>query len=374
MVRFPGAWRALAVAGSTLLSPRSRLRRAMVCREVVSAWQATSRRDFELVQVRYARDPQLEFDPDFEGVGFAGPFGSVTEREQAFQQEWQRFEAVPAAVVDLGDRLVVLGTVRLTGKGSGVELESEVAQLVTAPRGLAARDQIFLSWERGLRAAGLDPDEVISRVAAAVAELPDVVVTGVEQRGPPRRSRNLEERLMVRFPGVYRAVAALVWCLLSSRSRLRRVLLRRTLISAYAAASRRDYELMLVRYAPDVAVEFDTDFAPLGLSGTHRGHDGLVRLIDAWGVAWEEWAVVPAAVIDMGDRVLFFGHTRLPGTASGLELEGEFAQLITLRRGLVAHEREFVSWEQGLLAARLDPDAVALPSRGKTGQVASGPA
>jgi ketosteroid isomerase-like protein len=346
----------------------------MVCREIVSAWQATSRRDFELVQVRYARDAQLEFDPDFEGVGFTGPFGSVTEREQAFQQEWQRFEAVPAAAVDLGDRLVVLGKVRLTGKGSGVELASEVAQLVTAPRGLAARDQIFLSWERGLRAAGLDPDEVISRVAAEAAELPDVVVTRVEQPGPPRRSRNLEERLMVRFPGVYRALAMLVWYRLSSRSPLRRALLRRQLISAYAAASRRDYELMLVRYARDVEFEYEPEFEPLGLSGTYRGHDGFLKFLEVWGEAWEEWEVWPAAVVDMGDRCLALAHNRLPGTASGLELGGEFAQLLTVTRGLVAYEREFLSWEKGLRAAGLDPDAIALPSGGETGQAESGAA
>jgi hypothetical protein len=142
---------------------------------VVSGWRATSRQDFELVAVRYAPDARLEFDPDFEGVGFAGPFGSILERERAFQQEWQRFDAVPQTVIDLGDRVVVLGTVSLTGRASGVELESEVAQLITLRRGLAARDQIFLSWERGLRAAGLDPDSVVSCVSAKGARNQSVV-------------------------------------------------------------------------------------------------------------------------------------------------------------------------------------------------------
>lgn len=166
MVRFPGAWRTLSRIAQRHLSPRSRLRRTLIRNEVLSAYQATSRGDFELVEVRYAPDALLEFDPDFEGVGFSGPFRSLTEREKAFQQEWQRFEVTPAAVIDLVDRWVVLGSVRLTGRESGIELESEVGQVVTAKRGLVVRDQVFLSWQRGLRAAGLDPEEISANVAA----------------------------------------------------------------------------------------------------------------------------------------------------------------------------------------------------------------
>jgi hypothetical protein len=44
-----------------------------------------------------------------------------------------------------------------------------------------------------------------------------------------------------------------------------------------------------------------------------------------------------------------------------LELETEIAQLMTARDGLVAHEREFLSWDKGLRAAGLDPETIALP-------------
>jgi hypothetical protein len=44
----------------------------------------------------------------------------------------------------------------------------------------------------------------------------------VEYSGPPRRSRNLDERLMVRFQSEYRRLAAFLWRRLSPRSRLRR--------------------------------------------------------------------------------------------------------------------------------------------------------
>jgi hypothetical protein len=110
------------------------------------------------------RMPRSSSEADFEAIGLAGPFRGhegILERDKAFQQEWGRFEAVPSTMLDRGDLIVVLGTVRLTGKVSGLELELEVAQLITPRDGLAVRDQIFLLWDRGLRAAGLDPDAIV---------------------------------------------------------------------------------------------------------------------------------------------------------------------------------------------------------------------
>ena len=164
MVRFPGAWRALAALVQRLLRPSSRLRRALLRRNVVSGWAAASRRDFELMLVLYATDVVTELDPDLEVVGLAGPFRGHEGRlewERAFQEEWQRWEALPTTVLDLGDRQVVLGKLRLAGKVSGLELEREVAQVLTPRDGLVAHERIFMAWDKGLRAAGLDPDAIV---------------------------------------------------------------------------------------------------------------------------------------------------------------------------------------------------------------------
>jgi ketosteroid isomerase-like protein len=148
-------------------------------------------------------------------------------------------------------------------------------------------------------------------------------------------------------------------------------LLRRSVVSGWDAASRRDFELMLVFYAPDVELETDPEFEALGISGTFRGHDGMLTMIQAFDEAWERREFQPELMLDLGDRVLLLSNVRLPGNVSGLELESEFAQLITPRGGLVAHQHDFLAWNRGLRAAGLDPDAIALPSRSKTGQVAS---
>jgi ketosteroid isomerase-like protein len=190
--------------------------------------------------------------------------------------------------------------------------------------------------------------------------MPKVVVTRMRYSGP-RHSRNLSERLMVRFPGAWRALASRGFRL-SPRSRLKRAMLCREAISGWNAAWRRDYELMLVRYARDVEVEYDPDFEALGLAGPFHGHDGIVRFLESWQEAWERWEVEPAAVLDMGgEQFLGLAHVRLPGTRSGVRLETEFAQLATMRDGLVVRDQQFMSWEKGLRAAGLEPASLVLP-------------
>jgi hypothetical protein len=107
---------------------------------------------------------------------------------------------------------------------------------------------------------------------------------------------------------------------------MRRVLLRRAVVSGWDAISRRDFELMLVRYAPDVELETEPAFEALGLGGTFRGHDGLLRVIQAFWEAWERWEFRPAIVLDLGDRVLALGTVRLPGTARGLMWVGPWGR------------------------------------------------
>jgi hypothetical protein len=176
---------------------------------------------------------------------------------------------------------------------------------------------------------------------------------------------------MVRFPTLYRRVAAWALRRLRPRSRVRRAMLCRAVISGWDAAARKDFELVLVRYAPDVELKFDPEFEAILGGGTFRGHDGFLKMQQAFNEAWERRTRVPEFVLDLGDRGLWLGTFRLPGNISGLEFEREWAQLAMLRDGLVVHEQYFFGWDKGLRAAGLGPDAIALPSRGKTSEAAT---
>jgi ketosteroid isomerase-like protein len=194
--------------------------------------------------------------------------------------------------------------------------------------------------------------------------MPDVVVTRVRWAGP--RPRNLQERLMVRFPSLFRRLAPRLFRL-DPRSRLKRILLRRAVDSGWTSFDRRDFELNFLYFAPETEFEFPPEMQALGMPASFRGHEGRIeamnKIFEVWGSELE-----PLYVLDLGDRLLSLGlwHTR--GRASGVPLDENLAQLVTLRDGLVVRDQTFWSWEEGLRAAGLEPDAIRFPVRAKTTQ------
>jgi ketosteroid isomerase-like protein len=191
----------------------------------------------------------------------------------------------------------------------------------------------------------------------------DVVITRVRNtdRG---RSRNLQERLMVRFPSVYRRLAPLVFRL-QPRSRLRRLILQRAVDSGWTSFDRRDFELNFLYFAPDTEFEFPPAMQTLGVPASLRGHQGR---IDAMNTLFEVWGseLEPLYMLDLGDRLLNLGFWNFRGRASGVPLEEEMAQLVTVRDGLVIRDQTFNSWQEGLRAAGLEPDGISLPRRRRT--------
>jgi ketosteroid isomerase-like protein len=190
------------------------------------------------------------------------------------------------------------------------------------------------------------------------------VITPAHRRRAPRRSRSLEEHLSVRFPSLFQRVAAWV-ARLRPDSRLKRALYVRSVHSGWDAFNRRDFDLMLVRYAPDIEFQFTPGQQTLGLDGTFHGHAGVLAGLGELAEVWDRTTAVPAYVVDLGERALFLGFMQAHAGASGIELEQKFAQLITIRDGLVSHDESYFSWDEGLRAAGLDPQAVALPEQPK---------
>jgi ketosteroid isomerase-like protein len=184
----------------------------------------------------------------------------------------------------------------------------------------------------------------------------DPVVTHVEFHGPVPTGRVFPDQLVVRFPRTARLSLSVGMRLLSPRSGIRRDGLKRVLRSGWAAAPRKDWELMFTRYSPNVVWEIPEEFQTLGFAPSYHGHKGLVEGLEQFGEAFESWEIRPTRALDMGERVLALGSFRGKARASGVVWEQPFSQLVTIKSGLVTHDRFFYSWEQGLRAAELDPD------------------
>ena len=148
-------------------------------------------------------------------------------------------------------------------------------------------------------------------------------------------------------------------------------MVRRAVVSGWGAFQRQDWDLILVRYAPDIVYEFNPGMQTLGLDGSFRGHEGLRKALGKFIEVWDYFEFEPAYVIDLGDRLLSLGFNHSRARGSGVKLDVEFAQLATAPDGLVTHQQSFFSWDEGLRAAGLDPDAVALPARKRAGEPGS---
>jgi ketosteroid isomerase-like protein len=168
-----------------------------------------------------------------------------------------------------------------------------------------------------------------------------------------RHRRNIEERLIVRFPGAYRVLAAAMMRL-SPRSRLRRMMLRRNTLSGWAAFSRGDLDLMLVRYAPDYEFEPASELVAVGMLPAYRGHSGLRSVVRDGSVAWEQMVATPSEIVDADEQVVVLGTYRTRGGLSGIEFETPYAATYQVEGGLVVRERTFASWEAGLRAAGIE--------------------
>jgi len=177
-----------------------------------------------------------------------------------------------------------------------------------------------------------------------------------EVRGPLPAGRTFTDRVIVRYPRIARTALALGMRFTTPRSWVRRDGLKRVIRSGWAAAPRKDWELMLTRYSPDVVWGIPEEFEPLGFAESYHGHHGLREGFEQFAEAFESWEIRPDRAIDFGERVLVLGEFRGKARASGVEMAQDFSQLVTLRRGLVVRDQFFYSREQGLRAAGLDPE------------------
>jgi ketosteroid isomerase-like protein len=74
---------------------------------------------------------------------------------EAWLGMWAEYESMTEQIIDAGNEVVVLMTERGRGKGSGVEVERELAGVHTLRDGKIVRTRLFGSWDQALEAVGL---------------------------------------------------------------------------------------------------------------------------------------------------------------------------------------------------------------------------
>jgi len=116
---------------------------------------------------------------------------------------------------------------------------------------------------------------------------------------------------------------------------------------AFEAYFRGDLDGLADLADPDVVV---TQIAELPDAETFHGRRGLIEVIDAWQAAWDDVRVERLSTRDMGDHVVTTIRQRARGRSSGVEVEGLFTFVFTLKEGRLVRWRMFVDAAQALEA------------------------
>jgi ketosteroid isomerase-like protein len=150
------------------------------------------------------------------------------------------------------------------------------------------------------------------------------------------------------MPGLVQALSSRVLSL-PPRSRLRRILVDQATRSGFDAYNRRDWEVVLSAYDPQVQIRLHH---VQDMEGIYHGHQGWRRYWQLWFDAWDESRMEPTEIIELPGRILYLGRTCCRNRR-GLTLEEPTAWLMTLRKGRIVQHEEWWDHEAALEAVGL---------------------
>jgi len=125
--------------------------------EIVQRW-------YDLFQRQDWEGSVEDADPDIEIIEPPGVVGSrryhghdgLVEALQAWPSQWEEFHAELVKIIDANaNQVVSLTRHHARGKGSGIEVERDLAYVITFRNGKAIRWEMFLTLDEALQAAGL---------------------------------------------------------------------------------------------------------------------------------------------------------------------------------------------------------------------------
>jgi ketosteroid isomerase-like protein len=122
-------------------------------------------------------------------------------------------------------------------------------------------------------------------------------------------------------------------------------------LQGYEAWNRGDLQWLLDHVAPDY--EFRTTQLFPDMEAVYRGRDGLREFWNTFREPWESLAVEIERIEAVGeDRVLALYRFRGLGR-DGVEVTLPFANLLTIKDGLLTQNIAFADWQRALEAAGL---------------------
>jgi uncharacterized protein len=88
-------------------------------------------------------------------------------------------------------------------------------------------------------------------------------------------------------------------------------------------------------------------------AGVYRGIEEVRDAVESWTGMWTDYAFEVRDYLDAGDQVVVLVQERGRGRSTGVSVERELGQVLTVRGGKVGRVRLYGSWAEALEAAGL---------------------
>jgi ketosteroid isomerase-like protein len=103
--------------------------------------------------------------------------------------------------------------------------------------------------------------------------------------------------------------------------------------AAHRAMQARDLAALLELCSEDIEWRQDPRFVE---PGTHRGHEGVLKLHESLYENFEDFAVTPERYLTAGDKVVVLLHMSAGGQAGEPAVDNDVANVLTFRDGKIA--------------------------------------
>lgn len=117
-----------------------------------------------------------------------------------------------------------------------------------------------------------------------------------------------------------------------------------TVRRAVDAYVRGDLDEALANFHPEVVLKRLEEAAV-------TGRDAVRASLRRWEEEWDDLETIPGEFIDRGEHVVVPLRFRGRGRGSGIEIEGRYWEVVTLRADQVVRWEEFASRDEALAAA-----------------------
>ncbi len=126
--------------------------------------------------------------------------------------------------------------------------------------------------------------------------------------------------------------------------------------AAWEAWQRGDVDRVFEVFDP--AIEWDTThYEPWPEDELYRGQEEVRRFLEEWLASWDSYEAGVAEFIGVGDRVLALCWQRGVGRDSGVPVDQEWAQVLTVRDGKVVRVDNY-----SVLAEAFEAVGIELPA------------